>query len=124
MIKALIVDDDENLLIIMREALECNDFDVTSAKSGNEAIKILETESFDILVTDLYMDNGGGQQLIDWCKRKQPSLKILAVSGEKLDRIVTALDVAEDDGVSIMAKPFSLERFVAVLKGMVNNQFF
>ena len=70
MIKALLVDDDENLLIIMREALECHDFDVTSAKSGNDAIQILEAESFDILVTDLYMNNGGGQQLIGWCQKR------------------------------------------------------
>ena len=69
------------------------------------------------------MENGGGQQLINWCKEHRSSLKVLAVSGEKLDHIISALEVVGDGGIPTMAKPFSLAKLLEVVQGMLNNQF-
>lgn len=123
MSRVLLVDDDINLLDVMRIFLTQNDFAVTAASSGNEAIEILQDNSFDLLITDLYMENGGGQQLINWCKEHRSSLKVLAVSGEKLDHIISALEVVGDGGIPTMAKPFSLAKLLEVVQGMLNNQF-
>ena len=124
MIRVLLVDDDVTLVGIWQEGLASLGFDVMTAYNGNEAMNILMAGEFDVLVTDMYMNNGGGQQLISWSRENKPSLKILAVSGEKLDRILSALDIVEDDGIPTLEKPFEIRQLADVINGMSNNQFF
>ena len=77
MTRILLVDDDVSLLEVLQEGLVANGFDVMSAYSGNEAMNILTAGSFDLLITDMYMSDGGGQQLVSWCSENKPELKIL-----------------------------------------------
>ncbi|MCM8534906.1 MAG: response regulator [Lentisphaeraceae bacterium] len=122
--RVLVVDDDINLSTVICEGLSNHGFDVMPAHSGNEALNLLNAGNFEILISDLYMNDGGGQQLISWCRENKPELKVLAISGEALDDIVTALDLVEDHGVATMEKPFSVNHLAEVLKGMMGNSFF
>lgn len=124
MTRVLLVDDDVNLAEVLHQGLVEFGFDVMVAYSGNEAMNVLNAGDFDILVTDMYMSDGGGQQLIGWCVENKKGLKILGISGERLDHTITALDMVEDLGHPTMTKPFTISELVAVLKGMLNNQFF
>jgi DNA-binding NtrC family response regulator len=124
MIRVLLVDDDLNLSEALKEGLTDRGFDVMNSYSGNDAIGIIGAGEFDVVVTDLYMSNGGGQQLIDWCRKNKPELKLLAVSGELLDSFVTALDVVEDNGIPTMEKPFTASQLGDVINGMMNNNFY
>lgn len=124
MIRVLLVDDDVSLLEVLQEGLTNYDFDVMTAYSGNEAMNVLNAGAFDLVITDMYMTDGGGQQLVAWCNENMPDLKILGISGEGLDHVITALDIVEDQGHPTMIKPFKISELVDVIKGMMNNQFF
>ncbi|MCM8542339.1 MAG: response regulator [Lentisphaeraceae bacterium] len=124
MTRILLVDDDVSLLEVLHEGLVHYNFDVMTAYSGNEAMNLLNAGSFDLLITDMYMIDGGGQQLVDWCGVNKPNLKILGISGECLDHVITALDIVGDKGHPTMAKPFKITELVDVIKGILNNQFF
>lgn len=124
MIRILLVDDDVGLLEVLQEGLVNCNFDVMTAYSGNEAMNILNAGTFDLLITDMYMTDGGGQQLVVWCKENNPKIKILGISGEGLDHVISALDIVEDQGYPTMVKPFKIAELVDVIKGMMNNQFF
>ena len=124
MLRVLVVDDDESIRYTLSEGLKSMGFDISVACSGNEAQLILDAQSFDVVVTDLYMQDGGGQQLIKWCRENKPEQKLLAISGENLDHVITALDLVEEDGIPSMEKPFKIRELAEVLKGMANNQFF
>ena len=123
-IKVLLVEDDANLNELIQEGLTKHGFDVVTSESGNDALGVLADQDFNIMVTDLYMSDGGGQQLLNWCKENKPKMKLLAISGEMLDSIVTALDVVEQDGIVTMEKPFTVAKLSEVLKGMHTNNFF
>ena len=124
MIRVLLVDDDVGLLEVLHQGLVEYNFDVMTAYSGNEAMNILAAGSFDMLITDMYMTDGGGQQLITWCNENKKNLKILGISGERLDHTITALDMVEELGYPTMTKPFKISELVEVIKGILNNQFF
>ncbi len=124
MAKILIVEDDKLLLEVLVEVLTLNNFEVKSAYSGNQAIQILNNAPVDLVVTDMYMDDGGGQQLIKWCQQNYPKMKILGISGVNLDHAITALDFVEDLGYPTLTKPFSIIDFSNIVKGMLHNQFF
>ncbi|MCM8525705.1 MAG: response regulator [Lentisphaeraceae bacterium] len=124
MTRILLVDDDVSLLEVLQEGLINYNFDVMTAYSGNEAMNILNAGTFDLLITDMYMTDGGGQQLVEWCGQNKPKLKILGISGECLDHTITALDLVGDKGHPTMIKPFKITELVDVIKGILNNQFF
>lgn len=124
MTRILLVDDDLALLEVIQAGLKEHGFNVMTACSGNEALNILTDNSFDLLITDMYMTDGGGQQLVSWCGENKADLKILGISGECLDHVITALDIVGDKGHPTMPKPFRVSELVDVINGILNNQFY
>ncbi|HHE55803.1 MAG TPA: response regulator, partial [Caldithrix abyssi] len=53
--KILVVDDDDHLRLVLQETLKSCGYQVLVAASGNEAVKILDQEKVDLLITDLMM---------------------------------------------------------------------
>lgn len=64
MTSILLVDDDEALRSILIEGLESEGFDVSAASNGREALKYLETDTADIVLTDISMPEMDGIELI------------------------------------------------------------
>src|SRR5512133_1033824 len=58
--KILVVDDDENIRSLERTILEQQGFDVTTAGSGDEALKLLASGSFDLILLDVMMPGRDG----------------------------------------------------------------
>lgn len=81
MTSILIVDDEEMIREELREALELEDFAVTDAPSGSEALEICSENAFDVIVTDLKMPGMCGLQLLQEIKEREISAKLIVVSG-------------------------------------------
>lgn len=63
--KALLVEDNEEILFLMEYLLNKNGFEVKKARNGVEALEILGTEVFDLLITDFNMPVMNGLELIE-----------------------------------------------------------
>ena len=126
MSKILLVDDEKSLNAVLSKGLTYEGFEVISAFSGNEAIGILSDQQFtiDLVVSDLYMDEGGGQQLIKWLKENRPALKVLAISGEDKESFMSALDLVGHEGIPTMEKPFLVSQLAEVVRGMLSSNLF
>src|SRR6202035_2426052 len=71
--RVLLVDDDEAVRSMMSRTLEGKGFDVVSAASVTEALKLITTESFDVLITDLHMPNpSDGFAVVTAMRHTQP----------------------------------------------------
>lgn len=81
MTKVLIVDDEEMIREEFREALEFEDFDVTTAESAIDALKICDDATFDVIVTDLKMPKMGGLELLAELRARKVQAKLFVVSG-------------------------------------------
>jgi DNA-binding NtrC family response regulator len=80
--KVLLVDDDDALRTMMSLTLEHKGFEVVSAANVTDALKLITTESFDVLITDLHMPNpSDGFAVITAMRHIQPKALTLLVSG-------------------------------------------
>ncbi len=108
--RALVVEDDPNIVDLIRSNLAVRGFDTIVSNDGLRALRLLETESPDIVLLDLMLPEIDGFEL---CRqiREQSSVAIIVVSarGGERDK-VSALNVGADD---YMTKPFSIEELLA-----------
>jgi two-component system, OmpR family, KDP operon response regulator KdpE len=108
--RALVVEDDPNIVDLIRSNLSVRGFDTVVSADGNRALQLLDTESPDIVLLDLMLPEVDGFEL---CRqiRERSTVAIIVVSarGGERDK-VTALNVGADD---YMTKPFSIEELLA-----------
>jgi len=104
--RALVVEDDPNIVDLIRSNLAVRGFDTVVSADGVRTLQLLETEEPDIVLLDLMLPEVDGFEL---CRqiRERSSVAIIVVSarGGERDK-VTALNVGADD---YMTKPFSIE---------------
>jgi two-component system KDP operon response regulator KdpE len=106
----LLVEDDPNIVDLIRSNLAARAFDTVVSTDGRRAIQLLDTEQPDIVLLDLMLPEVDGFSL---CReiRERSNVGIIVVSarGGERDK-VTALNVGADD---YMTKPFSIEELLA-----------
>jgi two-component system, OmpR family, KDP operon response regulator KdpE len=107
---ALLVEDDPNIVDLIRSNLAVRGFDTVVSTDGMRALQLLETEEPDIVLLDLMLPEADGFEL---CRqiRERSSVAVIVVSarGGERDK-VTALNMGADD---YMTKPFSVEELLA-----------
>lgn len=79
-IRILLVDDEEFYLRLFSDILASRRYDVRTAKSGEEALELLSSDHFDILITDLLMEGIDGLQLTERVNGLYPQLDIVVVT--------------------------------------------
>jgi DNA-binding response OmpR family regulator len=103
--KVLLVDDDDAVRDMMTVTLEHKGFAVVAAANVTEALKLITTESFDVLITDLHMPNpSDGFAVITAMRHIQPKALTLLVSG--YPDLKGAMDAILLEADEIIVKPF------------------
>ena len=108
--KALLVEDDSNIVDLIRANLAVRGFDTVVSTDGTDAISLLDAESPDIVLLDLMLPEADGMEL---CRqiRERSSVAVIVVSARRGERDkITALNMGADD---YMTKPFSVEELLA-----------
>ncbi len=115
----LVVDDEETLLMIMVGRFEDyqDRFNVFTAGNGKEAVKILESETIDLVVTDLKMPEMDGIELIAYMSANFPSIPTIAASAYCTPEVQAKLEGLGT--LRVMDKPVNLDLLAqSVLKGL------
>jgi len=103
--RVLLVDDDEVVRDMMSRTLEGKGFNVVAAASVVEALKLISTETFDVLITDLHMPNpSDGFAVVTAMRHAQPDALTLLVSG--YPDVKSAMDAILLEADEIIVKPF------------------
>jgi CheY-like chemotaxis protein len=114
--KILVVDDDRELLQLMREQLKGSVFKARFAADGVEALKIAaSTGDIDLLLTDVLLPDITGIELARTMLKRQPGLKVAFMSGY-LRPGLTDLDDPESLPNTFIQKPFSGKSLRGFLK--------
>jgi DNA-binding response OmpR family regulator len=112
--RVLLVDDDEAVRSMMSRTLEGKGFDVVSAASVTEALKLITTESFDVLITDLHMPNpSDGFAVVTAMRHTQPDALTLLVSG--YPDVKSAMEAILLEADDIIVKPFEAGKLAALV---------
>ncbi|MCP3931926.1 MAG: response regulator [Bacteroidetes bacterium] len=79
--KVLVVDDEKIMLDLLEKILEKNRYNVTSTVDGEEAIKILVYEDFDLVITDLQLGQVNGFDILRKAKALNPRTVVIMITG-------------------------------------------
>jgi two-component system alkaline phosphatase synthesis response regulator PhoP len=120
--KILVVDDEEDILELLRFNLSREGCQVFCASSGEEALRLVRSEIPDLVVLDLMLPGIDGLEVTRWLKSdpntKHLPIVMLTAKGEEAD-IVTGLELGADDYVT---KPFSPRILVARVRAVLRRK--
>lgn len=120
--KILVVDDEEDILELVKYNLEREGFQVRCSESGEKALENARQETPDLVVLDLMLPGIDGLEVARRLKQNQKTAGIpivmLTAKGEEAD-IVTGLELGADDYIT---KPFSPRILVARVKAVIRRQ--
>ena len=111
----LFVDDDRDILSIVESFLSRQGFRVQVVDSGLKALKLLEENAFDLVLTDLKMPEFSGLDLLAAIKRTRPETEVVIVTGYGTTE--SAIQAMKLGCFDYLQKPFKLDQ----LKGVVDR---
>jgi CheY-like chemotaxis protein len=115
-LRLLIVEDHEPLRRLLVSCLEHAGYSVGWAANGDGVIERLQTESFDIVITDVIMPGKEGVQLMLELRELYPALKLIAMSGGGAMGAEIYLGIAKKLGVkAALRKPFSARTLLSTI---------
>src|SRR5436305_13708789 len=79
--RLLVVDDEENIVLTISEVLRLEGYDVDVAASGRAGLALLEGREYDLVLTDLHMDDGDGLSLLEEVRRLVPLTITIVLTG-------------------------------------------
>lgn len=117
MTRVLVVDDDTRVRTTARALLEAAGFQVVEADSGAAALKALTAEGVEAVLTDIFMPDTDGIELIHALRRQAPALPIVAMSGGGYDDGKEVLEVARLFGAAqIVQKPLTQRKLIGAIR--------
>jgi DNA-binding response OmpR family regulator len=113
--RLLLVDDDDVLRETLCVILEHDGFEVSTAANVNEALKLIGSQSFDVLVSDLHMPHeGDGLTVVSAMRHSHPKAVTLIFSAHPEMKAAAADILAQTD--DILVKPTGVKNLIAVIR--------
>ena len=122
--KILVIDDDDLIRKSVCKVLQLEPYDVHSVSDGDSAFEYLNQKRVDIVITDIYMPDKDGFEIIDELHTKFPEVKIIAMTGgvDHLFDPETALDMAERSGAHyLIRKPCRGKEILKAVKSAIDD---
>ncbi len=116
-IRILLVDDDASLRRILQFKLNKRGFDATPAANGEEALSLVRTNRYDLIVTDMKMPKVSGIELLAQVKKVQPDVQVIMMTA--FATVAQAVEAVKLGAFDYLTKPFEDEQlFTAIAKAL------
>jgi two-component system, NtrC family, response regulator AtoC len=112
--KILIVDDDINLIRILKGILQELETDIVTASNADSALSALDAQAFDLVITDLKMPGRSGMDVLAFSAQKSPSVPVIMVSA--FGSIEAAVDAMKKGAYDFITKPFNADELLRVVQ--------
>jgi DNA-binding NtrC family response regulator len=113
--KILVIDDEAIVRTSCSRSLSPEGYEVKLSQNGADAMKMLEEESFDLVLTDLKMPDIDGIEVLKMIKQRWPQTEVIVVTGyQTVDTAVKSIKLGAFD---YLEKPFTPDSLIAA----VNN---
>jgi two-component system cell cycle response regulator CpdR len=109
MFRILLAEDEQVMREYLARALERSGYEVIAVDSGTAAAPLLETERFDLLLTDIIMPEMDGIQLAHHCNMVSPTTDVIFITGFSGVALRAGASIPN---AKILAKPFHLKDLV------------
>jgi DNA-binding NtrC family response regulator len=118
--KILVVDDEGIVRTSCSRALTPEGYEVKLSQNGADALKMLEEESFDLVLTDLKMPDVDGIEVLKMIKERWPQTEVIVVTGyQTVDTAVKSIKLGAFDYIE---KPFTPDSLIAAVNNAMANR--
>ena len=114
----LIVDDEPSILQTLSGLLSDEGFEVTTAANGYEALKIIEAESPDLVLLDIWMPGIDGIETLKEIKKENPTIQVIIITGH--GTIETAVNATKLGAYDLIEKPLSIDKVIVAINNALN----
>jgi two-component system, NtrC family, response regulator HydG len=113
-LRLLIIDNDEGHAQAVAESLERVGYHCTVATSGSEGARLIERERFDIVLTDLMMNDLDGLEILARAKNDLPDAEVILVTGH--GTVPSAVTAMQQGAFNYLLKPLDIKQLRAVVE--------
>src|SRR5262245_41349441 len=110
----LVVDDEEHMLALCESVLRKEGYAVRCTSSGKEALKLLDTNEFDLVISDLMLPDLDGLELLHEVKAQYPSLPYLLLTAYGTVR--SAVAAMKEGATDYLTKPVDMDELKVVVQ--------
>ena len=118
--RILVVDDEAHVRSMIGSILELQGYEVQLAASGREALEALELNSFELVLTDIVMQDLNGIALLERVHTQQPNLPVVMVTA--IHDISVAIDSMRRGAYDYLLKPFEREHLVSTVERALKHR--
>jgi len=118
--RVLVVDDEAPVRSMIGATLQRQGYDVQLAVSGSQAVEMLVKGPYDLVLTDIVMQDGNGIALLERIHADQPQLPVVMVSA--IHDISVAIDSMRRGAYDYLLKPFEREHLVATVQRALDHR--
>lgn len=113
MARILIVDDERDIILMLRQLLTANGYDVRDATNGLAGLKLFQSQFFDLIITDVRMPTMDGMSFLKEVKRLDPVTPVIILTA--YTSLETAAEAMEKGAFIYMGKPFHIEELLGAI---------
>jgi DNA-binding NtrC family response regulator len=117
--KILIVDDETIALKNLEHIMKKEGYEVTGTSKGHTAIKLIDEQQFDVILTDLKMDKVDGMQILKRSRELYPETEVIMITGYAT--VQTAIQAIKKGAYDYIAKPFKLDEVRRVVREAIEK---
>ena len=123
MARILVIDDQEPIRRVVRRALEQDGHEVFDASDGEIGMEILESQSFGIVITDIFMPGQDGIVTLRLIRKRFPAVKVIVISGGDSSGMLDLRQDAELLGaIKSLQKPFNAGEIIDVVRDVLKRK--
>lgn len=116
----LLVDDDKQILESMAGWLREQGYAVDTAASYQGSLAVLEKKRFDIVLTDIRLDDGDGFDVLTWCRKNRPDTSVILITG--YGTVETAVEAIRAGAFDLLTKPLIDEELELSIERALNQR--
>jgi DNA-binding NtrC family response regulator len=110
----LVVDDQHSIRLMLETGLAANGFRVDCARNGTEALVAIGNQAFDAVISDIYMPDVDGLELVKELRLRWPSLPIILMTAQ--GSVEVAVRAVEEGATDFIAKPFEVRSVAGLIR--------
>ncbi|WP_313809522.1 cell cycle two-component system response regulator CpdR [Sphingobium sp.] len=119
MVRILLAEDDESMRAYLARALERSGYDVVAVSTGAEAVPHIDSDRFDLLLTDIVMPEMDGIELAQHAAAMAPDMRIMFITGFAAVTLKAGKAVPQ---AKVLSKPFHLRDLVLEVERMFGTE--
>ncbi len=116
-----IVDDEINILDTLGNALTDEGYQVTVAQDGGEALKVIQAESPDVVILDIWMPKPDGLEVLQRMRRQCPHIPVIMMSGHG-SVVESAVKATKLGAYDYLEKPLDLEKTAILVRNALHQR--